>query len=137
MRALSRSYGLISIFTLSPAAILMKCLRSLPEICASTMWPLSSCTRNIVPGRTVVILPSTSITLPSDIILGEVLAGLGHADGAIKAPCNCGFPSVVNVFCGKHGFHPPHAPLPLRQGSSVTTHAGRFILHVARLQPGD
>ena len=45
-------------------------MRSLPEMWASTMWPLSSWTRNIVPGRTVTILPSTSIALPSDMVVG-------------------------------------------------------------------
>src|SRR4051812_38693056 len=74
MRAFSRSYGLISIFTMSPAAILMKFLRSLPEICASTTCPFESCTLNIVPGRTATTRPSTSIALLSADMVNAGLA---------------------------------------------------------------
>src|SRR5438270_13110267 len=39
----------------------MKCLRILPEICARTLrWPGRS-TRNIVPGKTCVTVPSVMI----------------------------------------------------------------------------
>ena len=80
MRAFSRSYGLISIFTVSPAAILMKFLRSFPEMCARTSWPLASFTLNIVPGSTATTLPSTSIALPSDMGEGSAKVGGGPLD---------------------------------------------------------
>src|SRR5665213_3527741 len=68
--AFSRSYGLISIFTVSPAAILMKFFLSLPEMCARTTWPglFSSSTLNIVPGSTATTLPSTSIASLSGMV---------------------------------------------------------------------
>src|SRR6267154_5387235 len=61
MRALSRSYGDISILTRSPMVRRMKRLRILPEICASTWCLLVSSTRNIVPASTASIRPSISI----------------------------------------------------------------------------
>jgi hypothetical protein len=61
MRALPRSYGDISTFTRSPTLMRMKFLRILPEIWASTSWPLGSATRNIVPGKTCVTEPVNSI----------------------------------------------------------------------------
>lgn len=57
----------MTIFTVSPVVILMKCFRNLPEIWASTLWPLANSTRNIVPGSTDTIFPSTS-TSSSGII---------------------------------------------------------------------
>src|SRR5215217_687292 len=39
----------------------MKCMRILPEMCASTLWPLSSTTRNIALGRGSITVPSTSM----------------------------------------------------------------------------
>src|SRR3954467_3451206 len=83
MRAFSKSYGLISIFTMSPAAILMKFFRNFPEICASTTCPFASCTLNIVPGRTATTLPSTSIALLSRDMVNAVLArwAVGHGVG--------------------------------------------------------
>jgi hypothetical protein len=39
----------------------MKLIRILPEMCASTRWPLGSSTRNIALGSTSAIVPSTSI----------------------------------------------------------------------------
>src|SRR5438094_1792374 len=61
MRALVRSYGESSTETLSPGTIRIKCLRILPEIWASTFrWPARS-TRNIVPGKTWVTVPSITI----------------------------------------------------------------------------
>ena len=39
----------------------MKFLRILPEIWASTSWPLGNATRNIVPGSTCVTEPVNSI----------------------------------------------------------------------------
>jgi len=61
IRAFVRSYGESSTETLSPGTILMKCLRILPEMCARTLrWPGRS-TRNIVPGKTCVTVPSVMI----------------------------------------------------------------------------
>src|SRR5205814_4550969 len=61
MRAFVKSYGESSTETLSSGTIRMKCLRILPEICASTLrWPERS-TRNIVPGNTSVTVPSVTI----------------------------------------------------------------------------
>ena len=60
IRALSKSYGDISIFTLSPAVSRTKRLRIFPEIVASTWCLFANSTRNIVPGRTVCTTPSTS-----------------------------------------------------------------------------
>src|ERR1700757_4524975 len=61
IRAFVRSYGESSTETLSPGTMRMKCLRILPEICARTLrWPGRS-TRNIVPGRTWVTVPSVMI----------------------------------------------------------------------------
>ena len=61
IRAFVRSYGESSTETLSPGTIRMKCLRILPEICARTLrWPGRS-TRNIVPGKTYVTVPSVMI----------------------------------------------------------------------------
>src|SRR5580765_1553455 len=39
----------------------MKCIRILPDTCASTRWPLSSATRNIALGNGSTTVPSTSI----------------------------------------------------------------------------
>ena len=61
IRAFVRSYGESSTETLSPGTIRIKCLRILPEICARTLrWPGRS-TRNIVPGKTCVTVPSVMI----------------------------------------------------------------------------
>jgi hypothetical protein len=60
-RAWFKSEGDISTLTLSPTLMRMKFLRILPEICASTSWPLGSATRNIVPGSTWVTFPLNSI----------------------------------------------------------------------------
>src|SRR5215208_8055079 len=61
IRAFVRSYGESSTETLSPGTMRMKCLRILPEICARTLrWPGRS-TRNIVPGKTCVTVPSVMI----------------------------------------------------------------------------
>lgn len=61
MRALARSYGDISTFTLSPTLMRMKFLRILPEMWARTSWPFGNATRNIVPGKTCVTVPVNSI----------------------------------------------------------------------------
>src|SRR5271154_2022386 len=34
-------------------------------MCPRTIWPFANCTRNIVPGKTVMILPSNSMASPS------------------------------------------------------------------------
>src|SRR5580765_6773378 len=54
-----RSYGESSTVTLSPGRILMKCIRILPEMWASTLWPFSSSTRNIAFGSGSTTVPST------------------------------------------------------------------------------
>lgn len=59
--ALCKSYGLISIFTRSPRFSRTNRLRIFPEMVASTTCLLSSSTRNIVPAKTAMILPSTSM----------------------------------------------------------------------------
>src|SRR5215472_3357618 len=61
IRAFVRSYGESSTETLSPGTIRMKCLRILPEICASTLRLPGRSTRNIVPGKTWVTVPSVTI----------------------------------------------------------------------------
>lgn len=71
-----RSYGDISILTVSPGTILIRFFLIFPEICASMMCPLRSSTRNIVFGSDSLISPSTSIAsslakLPSCKILFE------------------------------------------------------------------
>lgn len=48
-------------WTWSPTLIRMKFFRILPEIWASTTWPLGRRTRNMVPGRTCVTVPVNSI----------------------------------------------------------------------------
>src|SRR5262249_37739939 len=61
IRAFVRSYGESSTETLSPGTIRMKWLRILTEMCARTLrWPGRS-TRNIVPGKTWVTVPSVMI----------------------------------------------------------------------------
>src|SRR5438034_3217087 len=70
-----RSYGESSTVTLSPGRILMKCIRILPEMCASTLWPFSSSTRNIAFGSGSTTVPST--WMPSSF--ARVLSlSLGH-----------------------------------------------------------
>src|SRR3954470_23130427 len=61
MRPRERSYGDSSTFTLSPGRMRMKCIRIFPEMCARTLCPLSSCTRNIALGKGSITVPSTSI----------------------------------------------------------------------------
>jgi hypothetical protein len=61
IRAFVRSYGESSTETLSPGTIRMKCLRILPEICARTLRCPGRSTRNIVPGKTCVTVPSVMI----------------------------------------------------------------------------
>lgn len=57
-----RSYGVSSTRTLSPGSILIKFLRILPEICANTLCPLSSSTRNMALGKDSRMVPSNSMT---------------------------------------------------------------------------
>src|SRR5207237_10054835 len=49
------------IVTLSPGRIGIRCIRSLPDTWARTLWPLSISTRNIALGSGSTTLPSTSI----------------------------------------------------------------------------
>src|SRR3990170_2526626 len=61
MRPRVRSYGESSTRTRSPGRIRMKFIRSLPEMWASTRWPFSSSTANMVFGSGSRTVPSTSI----------------------------------------------------------------------------
>src|SRR6266487_447555 len=55
--------------TRSPMVRRIKRLRILPEICARTKCSLASATRNIVPGRTDMIIPSSSIAFFGSMIV--------------------------------------------------------------------
>src|SRR5262245_34893471 len=89
-----RSYGDSSTLTLSPGRIRMKFIRILPDTWASTLWPLSSSTRNIALGSGSTTVPSTSIASslvippPSYPRLGEarqhVRPVLGDRDGVLE-----------------------------------------------------
>ena len=61
MQPVDKSYGDISMVTLSPGKILVKFISVLPEIRANNLWPLGSSTRNLVLGRTSTMMPSTLI----------------------------------------------------------------------------
>src|SRR6266550_7214122 len=61
MRPLVKSYGDNSTRTLSPGRMRMKCLRILPEMCASTLCLFSSSTWNMALGRVSKTVPVTSI----------------------------------------------------------------------------
>lgn len=61
IRALSRSYGDISIFTRSPVVILTHRFRIFPEMVARTMCLFGNSTRNMVPARTLCTRPSISM----------------------------------------------------------------------------
>jgi len=69
MRALAVSYGDISIFTRSPIVSRMKRLRIFPEMCARTMRSFASATRNIVPGSTIMMVPSNTIAFSEFTVL--------------------------------------------------------------------
>src|SRR5213075_2132091 len=56
-----RSYGDSSTRTLSPGRMRMKCLRILPEMCASTLCLFSSSTWNMALGSVSSTVPVTSI----------------------------------------------------------------------------
>src|ERR1700674_1438843 len=62
------SYGDICSFTRSPVVRRIKRLRIFPEICARTRWSLASWTRNIVPARTEIIFPSSSIAFLESMV---------------------------------------------------------------------
>ena len=64
--------GDIWTFTRSPTLMRMKFLRILPEMWASTSWPLGSATRNMVPGKTWVTVPVNSIGSSLATLLGIV-----------------------------------------------------------------
>ena len=57
----------------------MKFIRSLPLMWASTRWPFSSSTANMVLGRGSITVPSTSIA--SRLATGYVLPFLTHSAG--------------------------------------------------------
>jgi hypothetical protein len=59
---LVRSYGDICTVTLSPGRILIKFIRSLPEMCARMVCPPPISTENMAFGSASVTMPSSSIT---------------------------------------------------------------------------
>jgi hypothetical protein len=61
IRALVRSYGESSTSTLSPGTMRIKCFRIFPEMWASTLRFPGNSTRNMVPGKTCVTVPSVMI----------------------------------------------------------------------------
>src|SRR5688572_2531650 len=79
MRPRVRSYGDNSTRTRSPGRIRMKFIRSLPLMWASTRWPFSSSTANIVLGSGSMTVPSTSIA--SRLATGYVLPFLTGSAG--------------------------------------------------------
>src|SRR6185503_2910525 len=79
MRPRVRSYGDSSTRTRSPGRIRMKFIRSLPLMWASTRWPFSSSTANMVLGRGSMTVPSTSIA--SRLATGYVLPFLTRSAG--------------------------------------------------------
>src|SRR5207344_2095897 len=79
MRPRVRSYGDSSTRTRSPGRIRMKFIRSLPLMWASTRWPFSSSTANIVLGSGSMTVPSTSIA--SRLATGYVLPFLMRSAG--------------------------------------------------------
>src|SRR6266540_1399455 len=79
MRPRVRSYGDNSTRTRSPGRIRMKFIRSLPLMWASTRWPFSSSTANMVLGRGSMTVPSTSIA--SRLATGYVLPFLTRSAG--------------------------------------------------------
>src|SRR5437667_6810100 len=145
-----RSYGDSSTVTLSPGRILMKCIRILPEMWASTLWPFSSSTRNIAFGSGSTTVPST--WMPSSF--ARVLSlSLGHRQDlgpprpdrhrmlevsaqrtvpryhcpAIGLGHDFGPPDVHHRLDRKHlAGHEPRAPL----GRSVVRHL-RLLVHLA------
>lgn len=80
--------------TLSPTTILMKRLRILPEIWASTSCPLGRRTLNMVPASTAQMVPSTSISLSEFSSLGADLL-------------KCLLPLWRPPPCGRGRFGPP------------------------------
>ena len=62
MRPLVRSYGDISIVTLSPGSMRMKFILSFPDIWALIVCPLGSSTTNWAFGNASLTVPSISIT---------------------------------------------------------------------------
>src|SRR6185436_17911446 len=77
MRPRVRSYGDSSTRTRSPGRIRMKFIRSLPLMWASTRWPFSSSTANIVFGSGSMTVPSTSI---ASFLATGWSASLSHAE---------------------------------------------------------
>src|SRR5712692_10326716 len=69
IRPLVKSYGDNSTRTLSPGRMRMKCLRILPEMCASTLCLFSSSTWNIAFGNVSRTVPVTSIASSFDMFL--------------------------------------------------------------------
>src|SRR4029453_11096847 len=71
------SYGANSTRTRSPGRIRMKFIRNLPLMWASTRWPFSSSTANIVFGNGSMTVPSTSI---ASFLATGWSASLSHAE---------------------------------------------------------
>src|SRR5262245_40599719 len=146
-----RSYGESSTVTLSPGRILMKCIRILPEMWASTLWPFSSSTRNIAFGSGSTTVPST--WMPSSFATRLLAFSLGHrqdlgplrTDGhrvlevsaqgtvprhhrpAVRLGHDVGTARVHHRLDGQHlPRHEPRAPL----GRPVVRHL-RLLVHLA------
>src|SRR6185437_12703330 len=60
MRPLVRSYGVISIMTLSPVNTRMRFLRILPAVWAMISWPFCRSTRKVALGKSSLTVPSNS-----------------------------------------------------------------------------
>src|SRR5215208_6876221 len=97
MRARSRSYGDTSTRTRSPGRMRILNRRIFPATWPSTVWPLSSCTRNIAFGRASTTSPSNSTfsslatlllgpgLLRDDVRRLRALGPLGHVEGHARA----------------------------------------------------
>src|SRR5215510_10483843 len=129
MRPRVRSYGESSTLTLSPGRIRMKFMRILPDTWASTLWPLSSSTRNMALGSGSTTVPSTSIASSLAIASGRprehVRPVVRDGDGVLEVRGEASVrrhrgPAVLQ-----------HLHLPLAQGDH-----GLDGQHHARLQGG-
>ena len=69
IRPLDRSYGESSTNTRSPGKIRMKCIRIFPDTYARTLCPFASSTENDALGNDSLIVPSTSMTSFSRLLV--------------------------------------------------------------------
>jgi len=101
MRALAVSYGDISILTRSPIVRRINLLRIFPEMCARTRWSFASATRNMVPGRTDMIVPSIVIAF-SEFINIYFLSLISDCWSLIST----GIPAALNYQLSTIDFEP-------------------------------